>query len=680
MITNMIRHLSKCLWTLIIPILLTTASCKEDINEDNLYTFTGETIEDFLTKRDETFSDFNYIVERAGLSKLMSAYGMYTCFAPTNAAVEEYIDSLYDDTTNTDNPHNGMTSRGMEGLTDSLCQDIAKYHISNTKYFTIDMNTGTTIATMLGRDLTTSVDSAGNTCINTYSNIISLDNEVENGVIQVINHVLKRSNKQMAGEMAQHPEFSIFYEALEKTGLADSLSKTKKAYLNKVSTNPTNYYVPTECKIGYTIFAETNETLKKNNIQNFSDLVNYADSVYGGAADSKTGWYDYFRNSGRTVSTGNDYTSRENALNMFIAYHLLKMSVPVSNFVYDRNQISSVILYEYYETMLPYTLFKITRNTGDFYINRYITNSTLTNQVALQGNNHVLMRKGTEIEKRDIQTINGYIHPIDGMLVYDETVPKGVLNERMRFDDVSFQPEVTTNRFRGLSDQEVIALKGLPSTDGKEWILFPSNYFDNMVVYNGENTKVRYAPGIEKNWSDYQEDEFLCIGAYDFAFRLPPVPDGTYELRIGYTAEAERGMVQFYLGRSNKQTSMKAIDIPLDMRINGTDPNIGWGKDWLDTWDKYEDKGIARDRELRNRGYMRGPLYFTLGVGGTKPVRSHFKTLRRIIVKQQFSQGDYWLRFKTVLPDNATTQFNLDYVEFCPANVYNNNTYVEDMY
>jgi hypothetical protein len=46
----------------------------------------------------------------------------------------------------------------------------------------------------------------------------------------------------------------------------------------------------------------------------------------------------------------------------------------------------------------------------------------------------------------------------------------------------------------------------------------------------------------------------------------------------------------------------------------------------------------------------------------------------------QFEQGEYWLRFKTVLPDNLTTEFHLDYIEFCPENVYNNNQYVEDMY
>ena len=78
-------------------LLLFTSSCKEDIDESNLYTFTGETIEDYLANRPEQFSDFNYLLTRIGYDKILSAYGTYTCFAPTNEAVAEYLDSLYDD-------------------------------------------------------------------------------------------------------------------------------------------------------------------------------------------------------------------------------------------------------------------------------------------------------------------------------------------------------------------------------------------------------------------------------------------------------------------------------------------------------------------------------------------------------------------------------------------------------
>lgn len=73
-------------------VLLT--SCKENIDESNLYTFTGETIEDFLANRSDEFSSFNYILTRIGYDKILSAYGMYTCFAPNNDALKVYIDSL----------------------------------------------------------------------------------------------------------------------------------------------------------------------------------------------------------------------------------------------------------------------------------------------------------------------------------------------------------------------------------------------------------------------------------------------------------------------------------------------------------------------------------------------------------------------------------------------------------
>lgn len=87
-----------------LPGLMGLTSCSEDIDESNLYTFTGETIEDYLANRPDQFSSFNYILQRAGLDKLMSGYGTYTCFAPTNEAVTEYIDSLYNDPENKELP------------------------------------------------------------------------------------------------------------------------------------------------------------------------------------------------------------------------------------------------------------------------------------------------------------------------------------------------------------------------------------------------------------------------------------------------------------------------------------------------------------------------------------------------------------------------------------------------
>ena len=675
-------------------VLLT--SCKENIDESNLYTFTGETIEDFLANRSDEFSSFNYILTRIGYDKILSAYGMYTCFAPNNDALKVYIDSLYDDVSNTDNPHNGMTAKSLEGLTDSLCKDIALFHLLSTEIMGVDMSNGMTLGTMLGRDINTSIDSiTGLTVINRYSAITSMDNELENGVLHVIDHVIQRSNRFVSGEMEEHPDlFSIFSQALTLTGLADSLTAQKRTDYEEI-TSTYNFYVPEECALGYTIFAETDEALQANGINNIEDLIAFANKAYADCAKPGTGWYDYYRNRGIEVSTGTDFTSSANALNMFVRYHILKCKVSFDKLVRTFNEVSKVTLFEYYETMLPMTLFKISRISGKRLMNRWVTNSSLTDRIGEMASASIstVMREGIEVRNNNIQALNGYLHPINDMLVYDVNVPKGVLNERLRFDDTALFGEMMSNNFRMISDAEVRALNGGKSGSdgalGGDYIRCPNGFFENLVIYNGNNTRLYYLSGQSNGWSNYQGDEFNCMGAYDFAFRLPPVPDGTYELRMGYTANGNRGMLQFYLGRTSSLNAMKALDIPLDMRhepSNTTTQSGGvttYSPDVVTGWLPYlstEDMGIESDANMHNLGWMRGPLYYTVGKGGSTVARANRQDLRRIITKMQFEQGEYWLRFKTVLPNATTSQFHLDYIEFCPENVYNNPQYVEDMY
>jgi len=677
-------------------------SCSEDIDESNLYTFTGETIEDFLANR-EDYSSFNYIIERAGLTSRMSAYGNYTCFAPNNAAVAEYIDSLFNDTTNIELPHNGMTENSLEGLSDSLCQDIALYHLSNTEIQGVSMSNGMTISTMLGRDINTAVDSiTGLTTINTYSSITTMDNDLENGVLHEIDHVLRRSNALVSGEMEKHTNMTTFLQALKLTGLVDSLSAQKRTLT--APGNGGTMYTPEEASLGYTIFVETDDVLAANNINSIEDLIAATHEWYGDCANESTGWYDYARDNNIEVSTGTDYTNTYNTLNMFIRYHILKFKASYAKLNYSYNEASKVTLYDYYETMLPYTLLKIERLSGQRYINPYYSNNTLTNQIAVLGTtdmHHPMTSTQTldgepnypytfvKIGTDNIQALNGYLHPINRILRYGEWVPKGVLNERLRFDDASFMWELMSSNLRCAADAEIKALNGgVTGSDGNlggDYVRCPEDFFSNMKIYNGDNTRLYYLTGQSNGWSNLQGDEFNCKGAYDFAFRLPPVPDGTYEVRLGYTANGNRGMVQFYLGSSSSLNDMQALDIPLDMRhvpsaTKNSDGTINYDvvTNWADyTW--FDDKGVESDGAMRNVGYMRGPLYYTLGKGGSTTGRANAQDLRRIIVRQQFRQGEYWLRFKSVLKD-ASTQFHLDYIEFCPEHVYNNPSYAEDMY
>lgn len=684
-----------------VPACLALSSCYCEPDDSNLYTFTGETVEDFLVNNEEQFSSFNYILTRVGYDRILSSYGTYTCFAPVNDAVQEYIDSLYDDKENLDLPHNGMTERSLEGLTDSLCLDIALFHLMGKKVLTTDMSaTGSMLTTLLGRKLTTSI-ADGKNVLNDAAAITMADREVVNGVVHVVDHVIPRSNRYVVDELKKAGKFSIFYEALMMTGLADSLKETEK---NKVFTTPKTedgYYTPTTCKKGYTIFAETDDVFRSHGINTVADLIDSAAVWYGKAAlspkRSGQGWYDYYRNNGVRVSTADDYTSAANALNMFVRYHILNYGVSKINIaptygIWTHNGYSGDS-YDYFETMLPKTLMKAwrLRRTNKVYINRYVTNNTLTDGIETMGSDamHRLVFGGVELKTDSMMSpLNGYVYPIGDVLVYNSQVPDGVLHERMRFDIFTFLHESMSNGFRGATMSEMVVLNNNKAANR---IRYPVDYFDNIRVYNGNNTTldmcVRADPGA-KNYLLYFGDSFQGLGVYDFAVKLPPVPDGMYELRTTFSVMKHGSMLQYYIGRSSDIDDMEPIGIPLDMRMDPSqdDPRvqeIGYC-DILDQErnpEAFADRGFASDKVMRTHGYMRETLISYREDRNVEAYVARFRCgLRRILVKRDFEQGDYWLRLKTVLPDVTNGKFQIDYIEFVPVSVSENDRYVEDMY
>lgn len=685
----------------LVGVVLGFASCNIEPDESDLYTSTGQTITQFV-QSDTTLTSFSRMLTRTRMDKRMSTYGEYTCFVPTNKAVAAYIDSLYNDQEAAEhgNPHNGLAANSLEALldstnakADSLCKDIVMYHLSDGEKTVISMGGGSTITTMLGRTMSSKTNSAGKTVLNDVAVITSADNTVTNGVVHIINAVVPRTTRNMGETMRLADGFSIFSAALDMTGLADSLTASKKdntyTIADRSDTNGNELYYPTECKLGFTIFAESDEVLASKGIHSVDDLIKYANEQYAKSAE----WYDYLAETGRTVSTGTDYTNRFNALNMFVAYHILDVSMAQDQLVFENktgvspadskwNYVNGGEPYDYYATMLPNTLIKIWQpntTTKTLYINRYETFNTLTDELGTMGTDALHRRtgwfEGVEIERRDIMAYNGYIHPIKDLLVYNSRVPKGVLNERLRFDATTFIPEFINNGFRYMSISEVSNLNGGGSG---QRIAFPLDYFDNVVCYTSQTT-LRY--NVKNVYSLYQADTFQGWGSYDLAVKLPHVPSGTYELRIFYGIQDHLGMMQFYIGNNTNVQEMTALDIPLDMRISSDDPRIGWTEFYNE-----DDMGIATDEAMRNRGYMRAPCSFRGHPDGTGDMkgnncRGEKNVLRRILSRLEMKQSqDYWLRIKNVLADEAQNKWQVDFIELVPISVLNNDEYTEDWY
>lgn len=682
--------------------MMLQTGCSEDIDESNLYTSRDQTIEDYLATN-VRYEYFNRLVTAVGYDKMLSAYGTYTCFAPTNEGVLEYLDSLYEDPVNLANPHNGMTAPAREWLeslqtlegrakeqADSLCMDIVLFHLISAKTISIEMDKNNTLNTLINRDIISTVGPDGEILLNGYSTVTMMDVELENGILHEIDHVLRRSNALVANELELHDEFRLFSDAVKLCGLGDTLVKQVRGNLS-IPVREQEEYIPTECRLGYTIFAETDEAFEKAGITSLEQLIDSVKKWYGNCKD----WYDYARKSDKEISIGTDYRNPWNVLNMFLRYHVTEVKVPYNKLFREHGETNDFIPVEYYETMLPYTLLKINRIANRPVVNRWVDNSSMSDRLAQLASPEVakVRRHGLTVNNGGYSCLNGYVHPIDGVLCYDDETAHGVLNERIRMDVTSILTELTSNNMRMVTDAE---LRGMNSGYngsvsnlgfvGNGNIRIPMDYSEHMYVYNNNETKVFYCSAQDITFANYQGDELNCMGAYDFAIRMPPVPAGMYELRLGYSAYSNRGMVQIYLGRSADLADMVPVDIPLDMRHvpnkDATESNPDPYTGWCD-YTKCEDQGLATDQNMRYLGFMRAPMGVqptSGGKPGTHSLREEYKSLRRILIKQNFEQGEYWLRFKTMLPNNKNTMFHLDYIEFCPENVYNNARYNEDMY
>ncbi|MBP5507606.1 MAG: fasciclin domain-containing protein, partial [Prevotella sp.] len=200
-----------CVMSLAALIVGSLASCvSDDPDAENFYTFTGEMASDFLKNRPEEYSEFTEIVERAGLMDLLSTYGHYTCFVPNNNAVNEYLRSR------------GMSS--VSDLTTADCDTIARTHLVNNMYTTMDMGQDRLpTANLLGRYIATSsgFDDQENAVI--YLEGLShiyfdlADDSVENGIMQPIDKVIEKSNNYISDLLRDNPRISTFYTALVAT-------------------------------------------------------------------------------------------------------------------------------------------------------------------------------------------------------------------------------------------------------------------------------------------------------------------------------------------------------------------------------------------------------------------------------------------------------------------------------
>lgn len=657
-------------------------SCNDEPDGDNFYSFTGQMMSEYLTANTQ-YSQFATIVQRAGLMDQLSAYGHYTCFAPTNDAVNAYL---------------AKVGKSMETLTDADCDTLARTHLVNVMYSVSEMGGESSTSVlptqnMMRRNLqiTHDKDENGNSVVVVNGNSMVFfehqDDSVENGIMQPVNAVIENSTLSVPSLIKKNPRVSIYMQALEATKLVEKLEAYKdndydpKDYEEKIQymTGGSIYEVanpPDQHLYGFTAFLVPDEILKNNH--NVTDLR--------GLYDLACGIYDsmYPDDVNKPEHAFDHLTDPINPLYRFMAYHLLDRNVQGYNYLTVRDDVgvdkSLANTTDWYTTMLPYTMIKVERLNvakwlgpdgilGDRYINRRYDDTHTERGVHIQ----------PSVEPEYITDgNNGVYFYIDDIIAFNETTRDVVQNCRIRMDFSTIFPEIMSNNIRmnGTYTKDDESKYDDSYKYGKNYF-FPAGYLKN-VTFSDNNTGGHFIYRRPRcNYYSMHGDEMIANGVFDLEFVIPPVPfESDWQIRLGFapmdaSQGASRGIFQIYF-----DDVAQGIPLNMDERINSTAVyGASSFPDYLEIRDN-DEKRAEDFKILKNKGYYRGPYSIFHDANNNVNTGERFakqpSTVRKVLCTVHIKPGqDHRLRIRNVSTFRAKEkEAMLDYLEFVPKSVY----------
>jgi len=423
----------------------------------------------------------------------------------------------------------------------------------------------------------------------------------------------------LTGEMlAVDPKTTLFSQALQLTGLADSLlvyedenyptnlSGKSFTVLDKAEGYEMGYYQTSRPR-RFTVFVETDSVFRAAGINNIDDLKAWAKKTY-----------DEVYPQDASVS---DPTDRRNSLNRFVSYHILRHAAGYSALT-PTNDLNTTMascwpgttrdVTAYYETLMPYASLKCSYpqrvNPDGIYLNR----RGLRNDCTVRGI-HIMKDEGGY----DHWTDNGCYYYIDNLLAYDKTTQEQVLYDMWRVDFKTLSPDLLNIVLNYGND----ILYGLPGA-------FVDNFETDadLVAISSHHFW----------WRIYDGVAVFCPNMKRLTVKLPPLPQANWQVRFGYTGNAERPVINTYINGVPQFTN-------IDLRAYKT----------------FED--IDADPNL-----FRAPDDYCQG-GSPENVMSNLFNCLSVVVGNFYANGeqDNYLTIEVASEDYG--YLPLDYLEFVPV-------------
>ncbi|MBO7137721.1 MAG: fasciclin domain-containing protein [Bacteroidaceae bacterium] len=694
--------------------LLSCWSCTENIDTSARYVFTSDCVMEYLEKH-EVYSEYVELLRVTPISfrststvgQLLSARGHYTVFAPTNEAINKFLEeTCAEDSTLLSAP--SWDAFSSEHKRDSIRRVIVYNSIIDSgdqeEAYLINSfphETGTEFPLNNMNDRKLSVRYAGVDSIYINNNcplsVLQRDILVTNGVIHQVERVIAPKDVTAAMYLQEMLDtkkegFLVMAKAIQACGLMDTLSKIRdevyeNLYLRGDIPDTHVMFIdghwpdgknttPKHRLYGFTIFAEPDTFWREQGLDPQAPSSTLLPQLVQWILSNN----QYSRDD--VFTTDENYDEESNLLYQWTTYHILPFRTPADRLVFHRNEYGfsvsnpyryTIPMYEIYTTMGKRRLIKIyeSAESNGVYLNRFPTLDNGRTSVY-----HELSCKPDKVGcyvDRDPERavlsdiINCCIYPIGAPLSYSDAVRDDLARQRLRFDGMTLFPEAMNNEIRlkrsaAQENQDVY----IPNT------LKEYNYFENMQM--NEQTVFIYLNAYGYNWCNLHSDEMKAKRRYELTFTLPPVPRrGTYELRYDVLPNGDRGIQQFYFG--DDRYRLPAAGIPVNLTRGIGSMNVGYERDTGD-----DDYDAEVDKRLRNNGVMKGAKSVTAD-GSTGDIeRNRNSNLRYIIVRQTMDPDKtYYMKVKSVL-DSEEMEFYMDYMEYCPKEVYDNPEHPEDVW
>lgn len=230
------------------------SACKDDLEGQTFLTSDDVMMDDYIIRNDLSMSSFLDIVDRAEFRGMLHAYGIYTCFIPTNEAIAAYLQSL------------GKSS--VADLSPEDCANVVKYHVVR------HTGEGDDVVAFMSSDFidgrlgnpnlqvkylttrTVLVDGKTVIQVNREANIVEKDIYVANGYIHKIDKVLTPPDKTCGEQVEALEGYSIFKQLMQQTGWANTLKAQGE-------------------ELWYTVFLHSDEAFRAVGIESMDDLLSY---------------------------------------------------------------------------------------------------------------------------------------------------------------------------------------------------------------------------------------------------------------------------------------------------------------------------------------------------------------------------------------------------------------------